>query len=91
VLWELVEGARQTAIVLVGRCLAYGGGITFWPLVEVLRQAADTSLINMLRRAIGLLEMDIPAMGGAGAVCPSCGAFGCLDTAPSCQTAHEHG
>jgi predicted ATPase/class 3 adenylate cyclase len=28
------------ATVLRGRCLAYGDGITFWPLVEVVREAA---------------------------------------------------
>src|SRR4029077_12553777 len=28
------------AAVLRGRCLSYGDGITFWPLAEVLRQAA---------------------------------------------------
>ena len=27
--------------VLRGRCLPYGDGITFWPLVEVVRAAAD--------------------------------------------------
>ena len=28
------------AVVLRGRCLSYGDGITFWPLAEVFRQAA---------------------------------------------------
>jgi predicted ATPase len=28
------------ATVLAGRCLSYGEGITFWPLVEIVRQAA---------------------------------------------------
>ena len=28
------------AVVLRGRCLSYGDGITFWPLAEVLRRAA---------------------------------------------------
>ncbi len=37
------EFAREVggrARVLRGRCLSYGEGITFWPLAEVLRQAA---------------------------------------------------
>jgi predicted ATPase/class 3 adenylate cyclase len=38
---ELSRYAREHGRVLRGRCLPYGDGITFWPLVEVLRQAAD--------------------------------------------------
>jgi tetratricopeptide (TPR) repeat protein len=37
---ELVRTLEDEALVLVGRCLSYGEGITFWPLVEVIRQAA---------------------------------------------------
>ena len=29
------------ATVLRGRCLAYGDGITFWPLAEIVRAAAE--------------------------------------------------
>lgn len=36
-----IEGQLETrATVLRGRCLSYGEGITFWPLAEVVRQAA---------------------------------------------------
>jgi class 3 adenylate cyclase/tetratricopeptide (TPR) repeat protein len=35
---ELVAAATGEARVLVGRCLSYGEGITFWPLVEIVRQ-----------------------------------------------------
>jgi class 3 adenylate cyclase/tetratricopeptide (TPR) repeat protein len=38
---EVIDSLQQKATVLVGRCLPYGDGITFWPIVEVLRQAAD--------------------------------------------------
>lgn len=34
---ELVATAGGDAIVLEGRCLAYGHGITYWPLVEIVR------------------------------------------------------
>jgi class 3 adenylate cyclase/tetratricopeptide (TPR) repeat protein len=37
---ELIGQVRDRALVVRGRCLAYGDGITFWPLVEVVRQAA---------------------------------------------------
>jgi class 3 adenylate cyclase/tetratricopeptide (TPR) repeat protein len=37
---ELLTRAGAEATTLRGRALAYGDGITFWPLVEVVRQAA---------------------------------------------------
>ena len=37
---EFVHAAQADARVLKGRCLAYGRGITFWPLVEIVRDAA---------------------------------------------------
>ena len=35
---RFLEDARGSATVLVGRCLSYGAGITYWPVVQVLRQ-----------------------------------------------------
>jgi class 3 adenylate cyclase/tetratricopeptide (TPR) repeat protein len=40
VIEEFVRSIAGQAAVLQGRCLSYGDGITFWPLAEVLRQAA---------------------------------------------------
>ncbi len=37
---EVCEAAAEHALVIRGRCLSYGDGITFWPLVEALREAA---------------------------------------------------
>jgi predicted ATPase/class 3 adenylate cyclase len=37
---EFVTKTCRKATVLRGRCLPYGEGITFWPLAEVVRQAA---------------------------------------------------
>lgn len=37
---EFLEAARDRATVVSGRCLPYGDGITFWPVVEVVREAA---------------------------------------------------
>jgi class 3 adenylate cyclase/tetratricopeptide (TPR) repeat protein len=34
---ELVSLAGAGALVLEGRCLPYGNGITYWPLVEIVR------------------------------------------------------
>ena len=38
---ELAQSVADQALVLRGRCLPYGRGITFWPLVEIVRQAAS--------------------------------------------------
>jgi class 3 adenylate cyclase len=37
---ELLEEAREAATVAVGRCLSYGEGITYHPLIEIVRQVA---------------------------------------------------
>ncbi|MFL5756006.1 MAG: AAA family ATPase [Chloroflexota bacterium] len=38
---EFVNSVATEATVLRSRCLSYGEGITFWPLREVTREAAD--------------------------------------------------
>jgi len=45
---ELFELARGEAMVLVGRCLAYGKGITFWPVNEALREMGGASAVDEL-------------------------------------------
>jgi DNA-binding SARP family transcriptional activator len=37
---ELRSAVQDEAIVLSGRCLPYGEGITYWPLAEIVTQAA---------------------------------------------------
>ena len=37
---EFASAATERARLVRGRCLAYGDGITFWPLAEVVREAA---------------------------------------------------
>ena len=37
---EFLTSLPPTTVVLRGRCLSYGEGITFWPLTEALRSAA---------------------------------------------------
>jgi class 3 adenylate cyclase/tetratricopeptide (TPR) repeat protein len=36
---EFVSAVRGEATALAGRCLPYGEGITYWPLVEIVRSA----------------------------------------------------
>jgi class 3 adenylate cyclase/tetratricopeptide (TPR) repeat protein len=38
---EVIRGIGPTATVLRGSCLPYGEGITFWPVIEVVRQAVQ--------------------------------------------------
>ena len=40
---EFLSRLRGRATVVEGRCLPYGEGITFWPVAEVLRDAAGVS------------------------------------------------
>lgn len=37
-LWSLLEHEEPAPIARAGRCLAYGAGITYWPLGEVVRE-----------------------------------------------------
>ena len=38
---EFLRSLAAEAVVIRGRCLSYGEGITFWPLAEAVRQAAS--------------------------------------------------
>jgi class 3 adenylate cyclase len=38
---EFLDAASASAKIVRGRCLPYGDGITFWPIVEAVRSAAD--------------------------------------------------
>ncbi|MGH2680023.1 MAG: ATP-binding protein [Actinomycetota bacterium] len=46
---EFLEGLADASVVVRGRCLSYGEGITYWPVVEILTAAA------------GVLDADGPA------------------------------
>jgi class 3 adenylate cyclase len=54
---ELIAGVGDDATVVRGRCLHYGDGVTFWPLVEILMALGE--------RATAVLER--VSSGGAGA------------------------
>jgi class 3 adenylate cyclase/tetratricopeptide (TPR) repeat protein len=40
---EFISDVAARATVVMGRCLPYGEGITFWPIIEVLRHAAGVN------------------------------------------------
>ena len=45
--------AAADADVVRGRCLPYGEGITFWPLSEVMRAAANITADDTPEAAVG--------------------------------------
>ena len=52
---EAFASVGERAIVLRGRCLSYGEGITYWPVAEVVRQAAGITHDDTLQAAQGKL------------------------------------
>jgi class 3 adenylate cyclase/tetratricopeptide (TPR) repeat protein len=43
---ELVGSLGSEALVLGGRCLPYGNGITYWPLVEIVRRLDVAAVLD---------------------------------------------
>src|SRR5215211_8143985 len=52
---EALASVGERAVVLRGRCLSYGEDIAYWPVAEVVRQAAGISLDDTLQAAQGKL------------------------------------
>jgi tetratricopeptide (TPR) repeat protein len=57
---ELIGSVSNRATVLRGRCLPYGEGITFWPIIEIVRQAAGISEGDSTAEAISRIEALLP-------------------------------
>jgi class 3 adenylate cyclase/tetratricopeptide (TPR) repeat protein len=49
--YEFVARVGDRATIVNGRCLSYGEGITYWPLVEILRGLGDASAVVRLVEA----------------------------------------
>ena len=60
---EFVAGLGDQAAVATGRCLAYGSGITYWPIVEVVHGAAgigeDVDVDEARAKLAALLGPDV--------------------------------
>jgi class 3 adenylate cyclase len=66
---EFTDAHEPTATIVSGRCLPYGDGITFWPLAEVARAAADIGDEDPPDQARAKLDALVaPAGGDAGAI-----------------------
>jgi class 3 adenylate cyclase/tetratricopeptide (TPR) repeat protein len=50
---EFLDGVDGQATVLFGRCLPYGEGITYWPLVDVLRRVETAEATDLRERLTG--------------------------------------
>ena len=57
---EFVAGIADDVTVLRGRCLPYGEGITFWPIVEMLRDLTGISELDPPDKAVALLQPLLP-------------------------------
>jgi class 3 adenylate cyclase len=71
---SFMSDAEERATVVLGRCLSYGKGITFWPLAEIVEQLAGQAGIaalvgddeegrrvsECLARAVGLAPGSVP-------------------------------
>ena len=59
---EFVATLRQSAVVAQGRCLPYGEGITYWPVLEAVRDVAELDdsapLAENASKLAGLLDGD---------------------------------
>jgi len=58
---EFLAGLDAPATVLRGRRLSYGEGVTYWPLVEVVRQAAGLTGVESEQEARDRLTALLPA------------------------------
>ncbi|MGH3008647.1 MAG: ATP-binding protein [Gaiellaceae bacterium] len=61
---ELAAEVGEHARVLSGRCLAYGDGITFWPLVELLRAFGGEDAVAGVVREEPDAELIVERLGG---------------------------
>ena len=53
---DVVRGAAEGRYVLRGRCLSYGEGITFWPMIEALRTASGIADNDDAATALAKIE-----------------------------------
>jgi tetratricopeptide (TPR) repeat protein len=60
---EFLKRVDDRARTLTGRCLAYGEGITYWPVAEVIRVAAD--IPHSVSREVAAEKVDHLLQGAA--------------------------
>ena len=60
---EIITDLKADALVLRGRCLPYGEGITFWPIAEVVKEAAGITEQESAAAARAKIEALLPEGG----------------------------
>jgi class 3 adenylate cyclase/tetratricopeptide (TPR) repeat protein len=83
---EFLSTLGSRATVARGRCLPYGEGITFWPIVELIREGAGISVRSTPQEARGRISNLLPAGGDAAQVADRLAALlGLGEAAPAIQ------
>ena len=65
---EFLTGAGANARILVGRCLPYGEGITYWPLGEIVREVGGADPRDCIAEIVGGEEAAFVADRVVGAI-----------------------
>ncbi|MGH3092396.1 MAG: AAA family ATPase [Gaiellaceae bacterium] len=65
---ELLSATEGRARAVVGRCLSYGEGITYWPLAEIVRQVGGEDARARLAGLVGGTDGELVGERVAGAV-----------------------
>jgi class 3 adenylate cyclase/tetratricopeptide (TPR) repeat protein len=81
---EFAAGVEVDATVVVGRCLPYGEGITYWPLIEIVNDLAGVTGVSALE---GLLADDSRPEVVASRVATAAGRSGATATEADVQWA----
>jgi class 3 adenylate cyclase/tetratricopeptide (TPR) repeat protein len=65
---EFLGSVRDRALVVRGRCLPYGEGITYWPVAEIVRQAAGIVDDDAAERARERIDAFVAGLPEAAAI-----------------------
>jgi predicted ATPase/class 3 adenylate cyclase len=80
---EFTASVASDVTVLTARCLPYGEGITFWPVADVVKQAAGIAGDEPRSDAIAKLEALVDGADDAGLIAERVGAVIGLGDAPA--------
>ncbi len=88
---ELLSSVGEEASVLKGHCLSYGEGITYWPLRDIVREAAGELTVEQIERLLeGAEDADLIAARVAGAIGIGDGAGAADETLWAVRRFFEH-
>jgi class 3 adenylate cyclase/tetratricopeptide (TPR) repeat protein len=65
---ELLTATKGRARAVIGRCLSYGEGITYWPLAEIVRQVGGEDPRTVVAELVGGEDGELVGERVAGAV-----------------------